>query len=97
MFVYGALKLTGAYSPTNGCTVIYNGGYFEASSLKATSYSSSTYDGKIVWNSGAQVQINGTCRKATSSGDFTVNNNQTVTTNPVSGGSCSKADFITKL
>ena len=98
MFVYGALKLTGEYSPTNGCTVIYNGGYFEASSLK--SYSSSggtTYEGKIVWNSGAQVQINGTCRKATSGGDVMVRGNDRITTNPVSGGSCSKADFITKL
>ena len=97
MFVYGALKLTGEYSPTNGCTVIYNGGYFEASSLKSYSSSVGTYEGKIVWNSGAQVQINGTCRKATSGGDVTVRGNDRITTNPVSGGSCSKADFITKL
>ena len=97
MFVYGALKLTGEYSPTNGCTVIYNGGYFEASSLKSYSSSGGTYEGKIVWNSGAQVQINGTCRKATSGGDVTVRGNDRITTNPVSGGSCSKADFITKL
>ena len=97
MFVYGALKLTGEYSPTNGCTVIYNGGYFEASSLKSYSSSVGTYEGKIVWNSGAQVQINGTCRKATSGGDVTVKGNDRITTNPVSGGSCSKADFITKL
>ena len=97
MFVYGALKLTGEYSPTNGCTVIYNGGYFEASSLKSYSSSAGTYEGKIVWNSGAQVQINGTCRKATSGGDVTVRGNDRITTNPVSGGSCSKADFITKL
>ena len=97
MFVYGALKLTGEYSPTNGCTVIYNGGYFEASSLKSYSSSVETYEGKIVWNSGAQVQINGTCRKATSGGDVTVRRNDRITTNPVSGGSCSKADFITKL
>lgn len=51
----------------------------------------------LAWESGGQVQINGNCKKATSKNSYTLEGDKTVTTNPVSGGSCSKADFITKL
>ena len=88
MFVHGTLKMTKPYYPVNGCTLIHSDGYFETPSMKSSTSSVGTYNSKIAWEAGAKVRINGNCKKASSSGNYTIEGNTTITTNPVTGSGC---------